>query len=157
MPYPMQGKAAYILIVSRWIFLKLFLINRVKKNLSTLTSWPYASFRAPPPGSMVFDCHTNVYLGADCLAFPTTASPWGRPGLQKAGHPSLPWADRRLSRQFILIAKSFFLFSPHPDPLPLKGRRDKRQKLLAIALRFKPRGETQGGSLLNYRQPKFGL
>ena len=34
----------------------------------------------------------------------------------------------------ILVAKSFFLFTPHPDPLPAKGRGNKRKELLAIVI-----------------------
>jgi hypothetical protein len=37
-----------------------------------------------------------------------------------------------LVSKIIFSGKRFFLFTPRPDPLPLKGRRDKRKELLAM-------------------------
>ena len=39
--------------------------------------------------------------------------------------------------RFILSAQSFFLFTPHPDLLSLKGRGGKRKELLAFAINIR--------------------
>jgi hypothetical protein len=46
------------------------------------------------------------------------------------------YVDREglLEERFILIAKSLFFFTPHPDPLPQGEREIIRKELLAIAI-----------------------